>query len=332
MPMKDIFGKKGRTKEDLDREAQREVERLTRQASRAPYSSGGGGAVPGQFGTPGGGIPTPLDRVAESVRGRSAQGGSARETGPGPGLGSQFRGGPGFAGAPPPTLDADDPFYDDDDLDEAASVTQIALRDRAAQAGARPEDFIIRQDPVSAEEMRDRAMRQFFEQQEARRRQTAPPSSSDDPLGGVLARLAAKQAEKEARGQTSAADVPAGGVLGRLRREREQQEQVEEEEVPPPTRARAARESRTGRPESPRAAGRRATADDEDEVVPPVSLRERAAARRRGKEAPPRVFAVPGSGGDDEKDESDEAFVEETYEDEAYEGPGLDDDDEDEEE
>jgi hypothetical protein len=265
--VKDIFGRsKGPSKEDIEREAQREVERLTRNAGRPPVSSGGGGL--GQFGTPGGGLPTELDRVADSVRGRAPGGARQRPAGgPGPGLGSQFRGRSGPSGAPPPTLDSPDFYDDEDDDDEGASVTNIALRDEAARLGADPNDLVIRQDPVTAEEMRDRAMRQFFEQQEARRRPQSAPQPSGSP-GGVLARLEARRrAEDQERAQQGA----EGGVLARLRR-REEGEDDEEEEAPRP--------GRPARAEGP-------------------------GGRRGAAQTSPRVFAMPAADEEDEEDEDD---------------------------
>src|SRR4051794_17718686 len=76
------FGKpKGPSKEDIEAQAQREVERLT----RATMGPGGGGPMgpPGMGGAPGsgpGGLPTTLDNVARSLKGRSVKQGPRRPT------------------------------------------------------------------------------------------------------------------------------------------------------------------------------------------------------------------------------------------------------------
>ncbi|MDQ6910618.1 MAG: hypothetical protein M3Z84_07545, partial [Actinomycetota bacterium] len=70
------FGKpKGPSKEDIEAQAQREVERLTR-ASMGPTGGpmGGGGMGPGAPG----GLPTPLDNIARSLKGRSVKQGPRR--------------------------------------------------------------------------------------------------------------------------------------------------------------------------------------------------------------------------------------------------------------
>src|SRR4051812_23479888 len=75
------FGKpKGPSKEEIEAEAAREVERLTR-ATMGPTGGamGGPGMGGGGMGAGGpGGIPTPLDNIAQSLKGRSAKQGPRR--------------------------------------------------------------------------------------------------------------------------------------------------------------------------------------------------------------------------------------------------------------
>ena len=260
------FGKdKNARNEELDRQAAEEVERLTRRGA-AP---GMGGGMPGMPGMGGGGPrigpPSPLEmmaaevadrpppsrRRAEPARRPAARPQQAFTAMPSGGVGSSFGPGglnPGPRGAaaapPPPAFGGG--AYDDDygghvtgppvynageyDEDEEMSITEMALMDHAARTGFDPEDLVMTYDASSAEEMRDAAMRQFYERQQARRPGAgtndpfapagqrrgpsgpAPMRRAEDPkaAGGALAqRLAARRREEEARRATPV-DEPAG--------------------------------------------------------------------------------------------------------------------------
>ncbi|MGI8778498.1 MAG: hypothetical protein ACR2LJ_14215 [Acidimicrobiales bacterium] len=306
---KDRFGKsKGPlSKAEIEREAQKELERLSRGAGPRPTF------------TPPSGPPTALDEVADSMRGRSA-GASQPFRPPVPDLGAgpvgmpQFGGVPGRRGAPPPSLEPDAPFYDDDEAaaDEAANVTEIALRDHAARFGSDPEDLVIRQDPFAAEMMRDQAMRQFFEKQETKQHKTSRKASAD-PVTSVLNRLAArKKAEEEILAQGD--DGSGQSVLDRIRARREAL--VAEVDPPPPSPLRGG-PSRGGQG---RGRPRMTTIeeDDEDDDDSPLAvMRARAEARRPPRPTPPaRVVALPGTelGHDDEFDDDQDGPLEADFE------------------
>jgi len=107
------------------------------------------------------------------------------------------------------------------------SITELALMDHAAHTGHRPEDLVMQYDAGSAEEMRDAAMRQFYERQQSRRPGAvtnspfapagmrgpsgpAPLRRNDDPAvaGGALAQRLAnrrRREEEEARRAQGAA-------------------------------------------------------------------------------------------------------------------------------
>jgi len=318
---KDRFGKsKGPlSKAEIEREAQRELERLSR----------GAGARSASF-TPPSGPPTALDDVADSVRGRSAppprvMGSPVPDLGPGPGA-SQFGGVPGGRGAPPPNLGPNAPFYDDDEeaADEAANVTEIALRDHAARFGSNPEDLVIRQDPFAAEMMRDQAMRQFLDQQQAQQERPRR-GPAGDPVTSVLNRLAArKKAEEEAlaRGDDGSGET----VLDRIRARREA---IQAEDEPPAPRSLRGGPARGG---PDRARPRMVMIDDDEddpEESPLAIMRARAEARRPQRPNPPsRVYAVPEADDELDNDEvtelegDDDPFVED---DEALEPADVDD-------
>ncbi len=306
---KDRFGKsKGPlSKAEIEREAQRELERLSRGAGARPAF------------TPPGGPPTALDDVADSVRGRSAppprpMGSPVPDLSAGPTSAPQFGGIPGGRGAPPPSLGPNQPFYDDDEeaADESANVTEIALRDHAARFGSDPEDLVIRQDPFAAEMMRDQAMRQFLDQQQSKeeRPHRAPVG---DPVTSVLNRLAArKKAEEEAlaRGNDGSGET----VLDRIRARREA---FEAEVNPPPPRQLHEDPGHRGRS---RARPRMTMIDDDEdgEESALAIMRARAEARRPRPPTPSRVFAVPAAddpddfGGEhDEELEGDDEFADE---------------------
>ncbi|HEX2024314.1 MAG TPA: hypothetical protein VHF00_06380 [Acidimicrobiales bacterium] len=274
---------KGPTKEDIEREAEREVARLRQQTGATPPGPGAG-ATPG-VGGPGvggavGGFRTPLDDIAESARGRSAgrrESPSPVDPGYGPmasgpvgpggyGAGPFGGGGPFVGGGPaargafggrPPSIEV--PEFEDPD-DESASITELALRDHAARYGTNPEDLVIRSDPVMAEAMRDEAMRKFMERQQAR--QTQATVTKLDPSQTVLGRLAARRkAREEGREPEPEPEPTGGGLLGRLG-------QVEE---------------------------------DEEAGLSPLERRARAAARRREEmqQTSGQVFAMPTAGPED---------------------------------
>lgn len=145
---KNLFGKdRDRpSKEDLEREAAAELQRLTQRAR-----------PPGGFSS---GPPSPSG-VAP----------------PGPSYGS-----PGSTWQPLPDEDDEDEanFVEN----EGAAVTDLAVRQWAERRGAKakPEDFV--RDPgfaTSAEAARDRALREFFDRQ-ARMARERPVPRTTDPL------------------------------------------------------------------------------------------------------------------------------------------------------
>jgi len=327
---KDRFGKsKGPlSKAEIEREAQRELERLSRGAGGRPAF------------TPPGGPPTALDNVADSVRGRQApptrsMGSPVPDLSAGPSsAATPFGGVPGGRGAPPPSLGPNQPFYDDDEeaADESANVTEIALRDHAARFGSDPEDLVIRQDPFAAEMMRDQAMRQFLDQQQAKeeRPRRGPVG---DPVTSVLNRLAArKKAEEEAlaRGDDGSGET----VLDRIRARRDA---ILAEDDPPPPRQLHEEPAHRGRG---RGRPRMTMVDDDEESGEDSALaimRARAEARRPRPPTPSRVYAVPEADEPDElEDELDEdlegAGTEFADEDETLELADESEEDEDDEE
>jgi hypothetical protein len=254
------FGKdKDARKEELDRQAAEEVERLTRRGG--PAAMGGGMVGPG--GAPRIGIPSPLEQIADELRDAPPPSmrriPSARRMAPqqpqqaftpmpSGAVGSSF--GPGGlnpgprtgATAPPPSAfggagydeDYGGPvtgppvYYAEPDEEEEMTITELALMDHAARTGHNPEDLVMQYDATSAEDMRDRAMRQFYERQQARpggpqtnnpfapagmRRGPAGPAAkrTDDPAaaGGALAqRLANRRRREEEEARRSG--LPAG--------------------------------------------------------------------------------------------------------------------------
>jgi len=248
------FGKdKDARKEELDRQAAEEVERLTRRGG-PPGMAGGGGmpGMPGMGGMGGSpiGPPSPLERMAAEladgarpVQRRqqprkaatpkaqqaftpmpSGEVGSSFGPGglnPGPRAGGGVPPPPAFGGGGgqgdgghvtgPPVYNAGEP-----DEEEEMSITELALMDHAAHTGHRPEDLVMQYDAGSAEEMRDAAMRQFYERQQSRRPGAvtnspfapagmrgpsgpAPLRRNDDPAvaGGALAQRLANRRRRE---------------------------------------------------------------------------------------------------------------------------------------
>src|SRR5688572_24510693 len=239
----------------------------------------GPGGMPGMPGMPGGPRiepPSPLEMMAAEVADRPPPG--QRRTAParrpakrpqqaftpmpsgevgssfGPGgLNPGPRG--GSAAPPPPAFGGG--AYDEDygghvtgppvyheaepDEEEEMSITEMALMDHAARTGHNPEDLVMMYDSSSAEEMRDAAMRQFYERQQSRRPGAgtnnpfapagqrsgpsgpAPARRAEDPkaAGGALAqRLAARRRreEEEARRAGGGAEpAPAAPAAARAR-------------------------------------------------------------------------------------------------------------------
>ncbi|MCA1670855.1 MAG: hypothetical protein LC799_01165 [Actinobacteria bacterium] len=86
-----------------------------------------------------------------------------------------------FSGAPEPHYagEGEEEEYDDD-----IGITEMALVDHASRFGTNPEDLIVRSDPVTAEEMRDRAMQQFLERQASLKKSSAGGRAAVTPLRG----------------------------------------------------------------------------------------------------------------------------------------------------
>jgi hypothetical protein len=247
------FGKdKNGRNEELDRQAAEEVERLTRRGM-APGMGGPG--MPGMGGPPRMGPPSPLEMMAAEVADRPPpsrrRAEPARRPAPKPQqaftpmpsgeVGSSF--GPGglnpgprggFAAPPPPAFGGG--AYDEDygghvtgppvynageaDEDEEMSITEMALMDHAARTGHNPEDLVMMYDAGSAEEMRDRAMRQFYERQASR----GPSGRTNDPFAPAGTRAGPSGAAPLRRRDDPAA---AGGALAQrlaARRRREEEE------------------------------------------------------------------------------------------------------------
>ncbi|MFN2607756.1 MAG: hypothetical protein ABR511_07650 [Acidimicrobiales bacterium] len=307
--MKDIFGGrgKGRSKEDIEREAQREIERLTRNAGPRPGLGGGGGGGGGGLGAFGGaaGGPPAFDEVVSRTPGRSMPAPGPRPPAPDPHLGGGLgpSGAPRFGGvpssgpgAPPPTLGSPDDYTDDaeDAEDESASITEMALRDHAARFGTDPENLVIRQDPFTAEQMRDEAMRRFMHQQESRHARPESPSPRD-PVSSVLDRLAARRAAEEEARAAGEADGEAG-VLDRIRARREA---VQAEQEPEPVRrARPDPGSPLSRLQSREALAPEGADDGGGDAL--ASMRARVMQRRSQPRRPAPAAAPPPDEGEDD--------------------------------
>jgi len=300
------FGKdKNARNEELDRQAAEEVERLTRR--------GMGGGAPGMPGMGGGpprlGPPSPLEMMAAEVADRPSPGRRRAEPARRPAarpqqaftpmpsgqVGSSFGPGglnPGPRGgvsAPPPpafgggAYDEDygghvtgPPVYNaEPDEDEEMSITEMALMDHAARTGHNPEDLVMMYDAGTAEEMRDQAMRRFYERQAGR----GPAGGSNDPFAPAGKRRGPAGPASAPRREDPAA---AGGALAqrlaaRRRREEEQARQAGAAAAPEP--APAARSTRPATPSAASGAARPAPADRQvDEgALARVLARRRAA-------------------------------------------------------
>ncbi|MGQ0743378.1 MAG: hypothetical protein ACT4OS_03370 [Acidimicrobiales bacterium] len=261
---RDAFGrgKDSARREELERQAQEEVERLTRRSSTpggmGPMPGPGGGG--GQMGV---GPPSALEMMAQQMRqrrkpresGRGDGGFTNTPTGPrqvmaaglisgsvGSGFGpAGLNPGPAFARSmnpqPPPTAFAEPEFdmgrggyeappmpsFDPDMMEEEEmNLTEMAIRDQAARSGTRPEDLVVNYDPESAEEARDRAMRQFHERQQQRGRSSLPLTASmaRDPFAPAAMRNQAASAIADARASGPPPTPTVGGALGRLAAQR----------------------------------------------------------------------------------------------------------------
>lgn len=210
---RDFFGKgKGPSpaNEELEKEAAREIERLTGGGPRPAAFGPGMGAGMGPGGPSFGG--SPLEQIAAQMAQRKSPGrrrrgqpptedragfkgggflGAAAMTGSvGSALG--YGGGVAPGGRPkPPPADAlplghrppeeygrGPGVAEDDDSDDDIGVTEMALRDHAERFGRGMEDTMIRSDPAAAETMREQALRQFMDRQAGQPRPTVarPPS------------------------------------------------------------------------------------------------------------------------------------------------------------
>jgi len=311
------FGKdKDARKEELDRQAAEEVERLTRRGG--PPGMAGGGGMPGMGGMGGSpiGPPSPLERMAAELadgarpvqrrqQARKAAPKPQQASTPMPSgeVGSSF--GPGGlnpgpragGGAPPPPAFGDGGGYGDGghvtgppvynagepDEEEEMSITELALMDHAAHTGHRPEDLVMQYDAGSAEEMRDAAMRQFYERQQARR----PGAATNSPFAPAGMRRSSGPAPLRSNDDPAA----AGGALAqrlanRRRREEEEARRAQgEAAAPPATPAAAAAAPARPRPEA---------AEDEGALARVLARRRQALGVDDDASSSPAASGAPG--------------------------------------
>ena len=290
-------------KEELDRQAAEEVARLTRAGGPPGVGMPG---MPGMGGVPTG-PPSPLEQMAAEIRDaprpsqrrvqapRKAAPKAAQAFTPLPsgGVGSSFgpgglNPGPRMGGAAPPPPAFGGGAYEEDyggqvsgppvfnaepDEDEEMTVTEMALMDHAARTGHDPEDLVIQYDASSAEEMRDAAMRRFYERQQARR----PGAATNNPFAPAGRRGGASGSAPLRANQDPAA---AGGALAQRLANRRRREEEEAR------RARAAAEPQPA-PE-PRPAAPEELDDGPEETVAPG--RRHASARQQSS---PGLRSVP---------------------------------------
>ncbi|MDQ3642890.1 MAG: hypothetical protein M3450_15835, partial [Actinomycetota bacterium] len=295
------FGKdKNARNEELDRQAAEEVERLTRRGG-PPGMGGGamGGGGPEVMSSPldmiaaeMAGGPRPVLRGKQPARKASAKPQQAFTPMPSGSVGSSFGPGglnPGPRGAaptaPPPAFGGGTyeeggpvtgpPVYNaEPDEDEEMTITELALMDHAAHTGHRPEDLVLQYDASSAEEMRDAAMRQFYERQQARR----PGPSTNSPFAPAGMRRGESGGGGPARSQDPAA---AGGALAQRlanRRRREEEEAKRAQAAAEPAPAAPAAPAPSSRPAAAASAG--APAPKKEAAVDEGAL-ARVLARRR---------------------------------------------------
>jgi len=332
------FGKdKDARKEELDRMAAEEVERLTRRGG----PPGMGGGVPGMGPTEI--MSSPLDRIAAELADAPRpserlrqQGGPRRAAAPKPQqaftplpsgeVGSSF--GPGGlnpgprggGGAPPPPAFAgggDDygghvtgpPVYfaGEPDEEEEMSITELALMDHAAHTGHSPEDLVMQYDATSAEEMRDEAMRKFYERQQARR----PGAGTNNPFAPAGMRGPSGPVNVRRKDDPAA----AGGALAqrlanRRRREEEEARRARggAETAASPSAAPSAREADLDEGALARVLARRrqSLGMDEPATADPAPTPGRRHATSRA-EASSALRAVPTPADDESYSEEDEA-------------------------
>ncbi|MGI8806700.1 MAG: zinc ribbon domain-containing protein [Acidimicrobiales bacterium] len=328
------FGKdKSGRNEELDRQAAEEVERLTRRGG--PPGMGGGGGMGGMGGPPQI-MSSPLDMIAaemaekprpsqrrqQAPRKVAAKPQQAFTPMPSGEVGSSF--GPGGlnpgprgmggAAAPPPSFGGGahgedygghvtgPPVYSaEPDEDEEISITELALMDHAAHTGHRPEDLVMQYDAGTAEEMRDAAMRAFYERQQARR----PGATTNSPFAPAGMRGDPSGGGGRVANQDPAA---AGGALAQRlanRRRREDEEarraQPEAEPAAAPARARhdptapraAAAASSAAKASAGKAVAAKAEAAVDEGALARVLARRRAAL---GVDAPAEPEPKPDSG------------------------------------
>jgi hypothetical protein len=330
------FGKdKNARNEELDRQAAEEVERLTRRGGPPGMGGGGMGGGGGFGGGPSIGMPSPLEMMAAEIADgprpvkRGAQpprrapsrqqqaftpmpsGEVGSSFGPG-GLNPGPRGG---GGAPPPPAFGGGEDYGghvtgpsvhynpptDYDEEEEMSITELALMDHAKHTGYAPEDLVLQYDASSAEEMRDIAMRQFYERQQARR----PGAGSDNPFAPAgMRRGPAPTGGGPVRRDDPAA---AGGALAqRLANKRRREEELARRAAAPEAKPAASSAAPQARTEAEvdegalaRVLARRRAALGVDNVAAPAP----EPAPRRRPAAPTGLRAVPTPRLDDDQDD-----------------------------
>ncbi len=267
--------------------AAEEVERLTRRGG--PPGMGGGGSGAPEF------MSSPLDMIAaemaEKPRPSQRRQAAPRKVAskpqqaftpmPSGSVGSSFGPGglnPGPRGmapaAPPPAFGGG--AYDDDyggavtgppvynaepDEDEEMTITELALMDQAAHTGHRPEDLVMQYDAGTAEEMRDQAMRQFYERQQSRR----PGPSTNSPFAPAGMRRGSSGGGGGGRSDDPAV---AGGALAQRLANRRRREEEE---------ARQARAAADPAPAASAGAAARPEATDDDGALARVLARRRQA-------------------------------------------------------
>jgi len=197
--------------------------------------------------------------------------------------------GAGAASAPPPAFGGG--AYDEDygghvtgppvyfagepDEDEEMSITELALMDHAAHTGHSPEDLVMQYDASTAEEMRDEAMRKFYERQQARR----PGAGTNDPFAPAGRRQPSGPTPLRRNDDPAA----AGGALAQRLANRRRREEEEER------RARAQAE-----PASTPPAARVGEAEDDDGALSRALARRRQALNLDQPPSEPEPAAAPG--------------------------------------
>ena len=250
------------------------------------------------------GMPSPLERIAEEVRDapRPSMRKQAAPRRPAPqpqqaftplpsgDVGSSFGPGglnPGPRGmgatAPPPPAFGGGAYEEDyggpvsgppvfnaePDEDEEMTITEMALMDHAARRGYDPEDLVMQYDASTAEEMRDAAMRRFYERQQAR----GPGGGTNNPFAPAGMRRGPSGPAPASRNTDPAA---AGGALAarlanKRRREEEEARRAQAAAAPPPAPAAASEPAR------PAAVSSAPPAADDDGAIARLLARRRQA-------------------------------------------------------